>query len=216
MGMIPKLPQAQVPRIIPTGAKGLELYPWDALPVLAPFVVAAGDALAVQQTRVRLGYDDAALYLQFECDDTDIWGTYTQRDDPIYDEEVVELFISPGTATPTRYYEIELSPNGVLFDARIYNPTNQRADLHVDVHWNPAIVHRAWRDDAADRWGGLLAVPWAALVDGPPPTSWRANVYRIERPRGSAPEFSCWSPTFTAPADFHRPDYFGTLVLAES
>ncbi|HEY6323364.1 MAG TPA: hypothetical protein VJA16_17615 [Thermoanaerobaculia bacterium] len=70
----------------------------------------------------------------------------------------------------------------------------------------------------------LADFPWAKATEpalpagsrpaaGQPPRRWRANFYRIERPRGSPPELSCWSPTLTEPADFHRPDRFGVLEL---
>jgi hypothetical protein len=42
---------------------------------------------------------------------------------------------------------------------------------------------------------------------------WRANFYRIERPHDAEPEFSCWSPTMSDPADFHKPAYFGVLEI---
>lgn len=210
------LPEYTVPGA-PAGWAGVDPadWPWHTLPSLPPFRLASGAGPAAQQTRARLCYDEAALHIQFECDDADIWGTLTRHDDPIYDEEVAEVFISPGPATPTRYYEIEISPNNVLFDGRIHNPTGLRADLELDLGWDPPIAHRAWRDDANNRWGALLALPWADLAPGRhPPAVWRANFFRIERPRGADPEFSCWSPTFTDPADFHRPAFFGTLVLA--
>jgi hypothetical protein len=61
---------------------------------------------------------------------------------------------------------------------------------------------------AGDGSGGEPAPPAS-----PPPRRWRANFYRIERPRGGRPELSCWSPTFTDPPDFHRPERFGVLEL---
>ena len=192
----------------------VEQLPRARVPRLAPLTLAGGSAPAIWQTAVRLCYDDAALYMHFECDDGDIWGSYTQRDEPIYEEEVVEVFFAPGSATPKRYAELEISPNGVLFDALVDNPTGLRADLLADTSWNPAVRARAWRDDAASRWGALLIVPWAEIAPGvAPPPIWRANFFRIERPRGGAAEYSCWSPTLTEPADFHKPAYFGTLEL---
>lgn len=209
------LPHATVPRAPAAWATyDPTTWPWAELAPLPPLLLADGSGPAVWQTSVRLCYDDAALYVRFECDDAEIWGSYTRRDDPLYDEEVVELFFAPGPATPTRYAEIEISPNGVLFDALIDNPTGLRADLRVDTSWNPLVRVHAWRDDAAQRWGALLALPWAEIAPGvAPPLVWRANFFRIERPRGRAAEFSCWSPTLSDPADFHRPAFFGTLAL---
>jgi hypothetical protein len=58
-----------------------------------------------------------------------------------------------------------------------------------------------------------MVIPWRDVHDGETPRIWRANFFRIERPRGGDHEFSCWSPTFTDPPDFHRPGFFGRLIL---
>ncbi len=213
---------ANIPRLIiprSPGEWGRQTDPatwlWHPVPALPPLTLADGSGPAQQQTTTRVCYDTQALYVRFDCEDQDIWGTYTKRDDPIYDEEVVEVFLSPGKADPVRYYEFEVSPNGVLFDARVYNPTSQRTQLEVDEAWDcPGIRWKAGRDAAAKHWWVVMVVPWAAVAPSDHlPSVWRANFYRIERPRDALPEFSCWSPTFTEPADFHKPAYFGVLEL---
>ena len=216
MNIPEQLPHALVPRA-PTAwdaSANPTIWRWHELPALPPFTLADGSAPAIWQTTVRLCYDDAGLYVHFECEDRDIWGSYTQRNDPIYDEEVVEVFFAPGMVTPKRYAELEISPNGVLFDALVDNPTGLRADLHVDPSWDPLLRTYVWRDDRAEHWGALLMLPWPEIAPGvAPPPIWRANFFRIERPRNAAPEFSCWSPTLSDLADFHRPAYFGTIEL---
>ncbi len=128
----------------------------------------------------------------------------------------MELFIAPGEDDPPNYFEFEISPNGALFDARVHNPTSQRSDMVVDVTWNCAGIRwYAERRDDAGCWWAALAIPWQAVKPrGALPTVWRANLFRIDRPRSGRPEFSCWSPTETDPADFHKPAFFGLLVLA--
>jgi len=188
---------------------------WQDVPTLPPFHLADGSGTAIQQTAVRVCYDATALYVRFDCTDQDIWGTFTHRDDPIYDEEVVEVFLAPGLDIPTQYAEIEISPNGVLFDAWVQNPTGDRAQMVVDTAWDwPGIVWRTEKIEQEKRWWATLILPWAGIAPADSlPTVWRANFYRIERPRNGDPEFSCWSPTLTAPADFHRPARFGTLRI---
>ena len=212
-------PRLRVPRAPRTWDLHAELsaWVWDDVPVLPPFVLADGTGLARQQTVARVCYDLQALYVRFDCDDRDIWGTYTQRDEPIYDEEVVEVFVGPGEADPIHYYEFEVSPNGVLFDAEIYNPSSERADIVIAPDWNcEGIRWQAGRNDAERHWWAIMVIPWLSVMPpGGLPALWRANFYRIERPRDAGPEFSCWSPTMTQPADFHKPAYFGTLVLAD-
>jgi Carbohydrate-binding family 9 len=211
------LPHLRVPRAPANWAHDADpaTWIWGNIPALPPFIVAAGSGPALQQTTAHVCYDDAALYVRFDCQDRDIWGAYTQRDDPIYDEEVVEVFIAPGSAAPAHYYEFEVSPNGVLLDALIDNPTAQRADLRVDFEWDcPGLRWWAGRDDDAGQWWAALAIPWAGIGSARRPAAiWRANFYRIERPRDAEPEFSCWSPTYVEPIDFHKPACFGMLYL---
>ena len=64
-------------------------------------------------------------------------------------------------------------------------------------------------------------MPFAGLLapgeeQGEVPRIWRANFYRIERPRQppeAGPELTAWAPTLVSPADFHKPARFGLLVL---
>ena len=209
---------------------------WARAATLGPLVLADGSAAARQATTVRVGWDPAMLYVRFECADRDAWGTLTRRNDPIYSEEAVEVFLAPGAGDPRRYFELEVSPLGTLFAARVHNPTARRADLVADTSWDCAGLE--WQAEPTGHgqdWRAALAIPWAGLLDrgaaaggepqtvqrgaagpppaAPPPRLWRANFYRIERPRDGAAELSCWSPTLTDPPDFHRPARFGLLEI---
>src|SRR5208337_2896774 len=81
--------------------------------------VETGDA-PLQPTETRMLYDDDFLYVAFHCVDSDIWGSLLHRNDPIYGEEVVEVFIDP-TRRRRCYIELEVSPLNVLFEAFIIN-----------------------------------------------------------------------------------------------
>lgn len=215
--MTTPLPRLYAPRMADDWNHGRALadWNWEGAATLPPFTLADGSGPAVQQTVTRVCYNGHALFVRFDCADRDIWGTYTERDDPIYDEEVVEVFIGPGEATPVDYYEFEVSPNGVLLDLTVHNPSGDRADMPTDFAWNcPGIQWAAGRENAGNRWWAVFAIPWVSIgVGGDLPRLWRANFYRIERPRDGAAEFSCWSPTLTDPADYHKPARFGYLEL---
>jgi hypothetical protein len=189
------------------------------VPQLPPLLLADGSGPARQQTAVRLAWDEVALHVRFDCADRDAWGTFTRRDDPIYQEEAVEVFLAPGAVDPARYCEFEVSPRGTLFDAVIWNPDSDRATMRADPAWDcPGLRWETGAGAASQDWWATLAIPWKGLVpdipETPLPEVWRANFYRIERPRdGTAAEFSAWSPTLTAPTDFHQPARFGRLSL---
>lgn len=212
------VPAWQVSRLAsshPAGAALADL-PWSDLAALSALRLSDGSGDAVQRTAVRLAWDDAALYVRFDCEDRDAWGTFTRRDEPLYQEEVVEIFLAPGSAVPASYAELEVSPRGTLFDAWVENPDGRRETMRVDPAWECSGLR--WETGSTgvrEDWWTALAIPWAALAaNGLRPASLRANFYRIERPRDGGPaEWSAWSPTLVDPPDFHRPARFGLLTL---
>jgi len=164
-------------------------------------------------TTVDLHDDGERLTVAAVADDPHPWATLVTRDGDLYTEEVIELFLAPGAATPRRYFELEVNPLGAEFDAAIDSPHGDRRDLRVDRAWRcDGLVSRVEVDRVRGRWRTELSLPWRALAPEPLPDRWRLNVYRIDRPPGGAPEFTAWSPTWARPADFHRPARFGFLT----
>lgn len=75
-------------------------------------------------TTVRLCYDDAFLYLLFECEDDDLFVLYDERDGYLWESDVVELFLQPPILNERKlpvYYEFEIAPNNAVFDAEMVN-----------------------------------------------------------------------------------------------
>lgn len=168
-----------------------------------------------QPTRLTLTADARALHVRFDCVDRDPWTTFGRRDEPLWQQEVVEVFLAPGESDPRRYVELEVSPAGVLFDAIVDHPTGHRRDLVADTFWDcPGLDWAAGL--AAGGWWATLEIPWRsvleALGEADEPGVWRANFYRVDRPRNGEPdEYSAASPTLVTPADFHRPERFGVM-----
>jgi len=96
-------------------------------------------------TEVVVFADDERLNVLFLSKDEGIVATHLLHDAPLYDEDVVEIFLSP--AMPTRYYEIEVNPLGTTFDARIDSPDGTRATMRADT------IRFAGRSNAARRRG---------------------------------------------------------------
>jgi hypothetical protein len=139
---------------------------------------------------------------------------------------VYEVFLT-ALDPPTLYFEFEINPLGTLFDARVTSPDLVRATMNADAAWNL----RGFRGTSRvrpGRWSATLTIPMAPLlseVNALTPNlsrreredvngggaSWRANFYRVDR--GARDEFSAWSPTGKAPADFHEARRFGRLTL---
>lgn len=167
------------------------------------------------RTTARLLYDDRFLYVAFDVEDPDVWGTLRKRDDPIYNEEVVEVFLD-ANADGRTYNELQVSPHNVLFDA--YFPARRQG---MDTSWDSgmrAAVHvRGTLDAPEDRdegWTAELAIPFERLAEVPhlppkPGDRWRFNLYRLEHVGRRQVEGQAFSPLFVG--DFHALPRFGWL-----
>jgi len=173
----------------------------------------------VQPTAFHVCRTQTDLHVKFGCVDRDIWGTFTKRDDPLYEEEVVEVFLCP-TGDLRHYYEFEVSPRNVIFDAKIFSPDLYRRTMQVETSWDcPDLQTSVTVDGTLDErtdvdrsWTVDIAIPFAAFPEVAPPQGgdvWRGNFYRIDR--ADPPEFTAWSPTEESPANFHVPERFGYI-----
>jgi hypothetical protein len=175
-----------------------------------------------QHTEVRLLYSGTRLYVAFHCQDDYIWGTYDQRDSPIYHEECVEVFLNPA-GSDHQYYEINVSPKNTVFDACILtNRVNQKeAEGFTGLtDFDPAMTTKVHIEGElgipgkGKYWSVEYAIPFCELFGAPNPVpvpgdQWRMNLYRIDSPEKGEPGYYAWNPT--GKIDFHRPWKFGIL-----
>lgn len=195
---------------------------WTSAVALPRFVLHDGQPTR-QATTARLCWADTALYIAFEVGDDDIWGTYRERNSPIYDEEVVEVFLDL-TGEGECVFEFEVSPHNVVLDG----VNLRRGDkFDWDDTWScdglvTAVAVDGQPDDLSTTdtgWTATLAIPFAGLGRSTPVPGerWRANLFRIDRPRrGGSDEYQAWCPTqgTGAPPLYCVPARFGTLVFA--
>ena len=168
------------------------------------------------KTEARALYDDTFLYFSFRCRDDNIWATLKTRDQHLWDEEVVEVFLQ-ADPRQTSYIEFEVNPLGTMLDIYLLDI---RKPLHYES-WNSQQLKWAVQvfgsvdGKSGDReWTCELAVPLEDVVTAkhlPPQAGdrWRLNLYRVELlPK---PALLAWSPTLKD--DFHLPEKFGELVF---
>jgi hypothetical protein len=168
-------------------------------------------------TSVATCYDNQNLYLAFVCNDKDIFSYYTYRDEYLWQEECVEVFIDIDE-DPNNYVEIEVSPNNILFDSFIVDTANidlietpkfNLKDIETGVQVDGTVNQR---DDLDHRWTVEIAIPLVELFPLPDNSTLsnrqiKINFYRIDRDE-DGPGFYAWSPTS---GRFHKPSKFGIL-----
>jgi hypothetical protein len=173
----------------------------------------------------RVFYDDAHLYLAFIVADDDLAGGFPAgaRDAHLWTRDTVEVMIDPdGDGDNRDYYEIQISPQNLVFDSRFddYNqPRGGAAGPFGHEDWtadiDSAVAVSGTLDDARDRDEGYVVearVAFASFAKArrlPPAPGdvWRANFYAMENNAGLA-----WSPIL-GQGNFHRASRFGRLVF---
>ncbi len=161
-------------------------------------------------------YDDSFLYFSFRSVDDNIWATLKRRDQHLWDEEVVEIFLQ-ADPQQTSYIELEVNPLGTMLDIYLLDI---RKPLHYEswnsekLKWGVQVIGTVDGKSGDQEWTCEIALPMEDIVTAPhlPPRAgdrWRLNLYRVEKK--PAPELLAWSPTFKD--DFHLPGMFGELVF---
>jgi hypothetical protein len=181
------------------------------------------------RTRFQARWDEAALHVRFDAMDDSPWHTMTRRDDHIWEEEVVELFLD-ADGSGRNYAELEINPINVVCDLRVETPWPNLRSL---TSWDWAGIETAvapLKDPhgTVEGWTAVGRLPWAGLRSLYPVESglvlppvagatWRFNVFRIKRPGGpKAPDTGVIYAALSKPAgpSFHDPAAFRALKLA--
>ncbi len=174
----------------------------------------------MQETAVRLLWDDENLYVSYDVEDVDITAVFENRDDPTYRDDAVEIFINPMPDQVAIYVGLEMNARGVLFDYIMYDAARTIRQLDLkDVRIATNLRGTLNQRDDQDRgWSLEVAIPWSNFADwGPRPrvgTVWRANFNRWD---GVQPDrrMSIWSDPQNDRSWPHAPERFGEIVFVE-
>ena len=186
------------------------------------FVNTMDGSAAAQKTEAKVLWDDKFVYVAFSMEDKDVWTTKTTRDDKLWTEEAVEVFIDADGDGKT-YVELQTNPKGAIFDSYLplyrANQNDFDAGMKVAVNVDGTVDNR---DDVDKGWTVEMQIPFDAAkgkekeMKGVPPvvgTQWRVNFFRMDMPKGKPQVGTSWSPPLVP--DFHKLDQFGTLVFGD-
>jgi len=172
---------------------------WQSAVVATPFLDHETNKPVSQQTAVRVLYDDNALYVGFECQESrmDILSsTVTQQGGPVFLDDSIEIFLAPYPfASHDNYYHLSANVDGVQ-----YSSHNALTD------WD-SYGWQAQTSRGEDAWFAEIRIPFEILsARGHGAPYWRVNFARNEIPRHQT---SSWA--FVGPK-FHTPSKFGGLL----
>jgi len=207
---------------------------WKKAESTGNFQIFTGLELSPLKTTAKMVWDEEKLYIAFECEDPDLYSTFKNKDEALYNEDVVEVFVSEMSLNRDNFVEYEVSVLGTLFDCYLIVPyagimdwaspfeagvkavgtVNKPGDkdtgytVEMAIPFTDFYVRKPWNKED---WKDLTPKDGGTI---------RLNLYRIDysTPKelgkpGTKPVFITWSPTITGA--FHRPHRFGILTFAD-
>ena len=121
-----------------------------------------------KQTKVKVLWDDEALYVGAQLTDDTIWATETDPNKPTFIDNDFEIFLAPQDSSH-RYYEMEMNALNVLWDLFMERP--QRDCVRRILSWDVLGIEHAVKiegklnDPSADNkfWSVEVKIPWFSL-----------------------------------------------------
>ena len=201
---------------------------WQAAALTERFIHHEDGAATILSTQAKFLWDDKYFYIGFICEDPDVWATLENRDDHLWNGEVVEILCDPD-GDGLNYFEVQVNPLETILDLTLDKAYS--AGGQADLDWNlDSIKARVWVEgtlnnlDSIDvQWQCEVALPFNELAFmGPtlhfPPLNgeeWRILVTRYDYGRTGAQlkEVSAWNQTNSS--SFHVPERFGRIFFSE-
>ena len=199
----------------------LDELSWQWAAKLGLFVKADHDTSTLFHTDAMLLWDERNLYVAFICADSDIWSTKNRRDDSLFEEESVEIFIGP-YGDEGKFIELGVNPLNTVYDLLISKAYSLGGK--ADWSWNikglqTAVMVDGTVNERSDRdvgWTVEIAIPWEAMdklwpgVSIPPKNGdkWRLKLLRIDRPGSGRIGIIGW-------CDSPHPGKFGFLKFSK-
>lgn len=161
----------------------------------------------------QAAWDESGLYIRLTAREKNILNRFAEQNDPVYLDSCLEFFFSPESSDP-RYFNFEMNPSGALL-----------IGFGSDRHNRSRLVQPNWRNlfqiapfAIADGWGITLKIPTSFIriffPDFSPEAgkALRCNFYKCGD-ETVTPHFIAWNPLDIPQPDFHRPEFFGNLLL---
>lgn len=132
-------------------------------------------------TYVQILWADEGLFIGFKMPEKNVaalTATCTQRDEPVYMDDCVELFLDP-TASREEYFQIAVNPAGTVFDGR-----SSSSDFKA---WNaPNLKTAVFKEK--DYWSIEIFIPYSDLGQKRPAmnSEWLGNFSRTKKTKPEA------------------------------
>jgi hypothetical protein len=212
---------------------------WKAAPWTDAFVDIEGDKKPKPRfrTRVKMLWDDEALFIAAELEEPHVWATLKEHDSVIFHDNDFEVFLDPDGDNHL-YGELELNALNTTWDLLLTKPyrdgghavnaweiTGLKTAVKIDGTLNdPRDTDTGWTVEIKWPWKGLKELVKDAAPVMPPKDGdqWRINFSRVEwdtkvvdgKYQKTAPNEHNWVWSPQGAIDMHRPERWGYLQFS--
>lgn len=216
---------------------------WKNIPWTADFTDIEGDKRPAPylQTRAKMAWDNDGMYFASLMEEPHVWGTITEHDAVIYQDNDFEIFLNPSGDTHN-YLEYEVNALGTVWDLYLSKPyrdgpavlnnwefTGMKSAVHIDGTINdPSDVDRSWSVEVFIPWESIYQ-PVRRKEKPQPGEQMRVNFSRVQwitdisegkykkTPMPGETEVRehnwVWAPTEVV--DIHRPEFWGFVQFSD-
>lgn len=163
----------------------------------------------------RVARTEDALVVDFRVSGLDLRAQNTEDNGRQWEDSCVEVFIQDPEKAD--YYNFEINALGKVLacygpvrEGRTRRPEEQMKKILRFAHLEGGPLDK----DGIQTWRVGVVIPFELIGIHPDnlPHSIRANFYKCGD-KTAHPHYVSWSPIDTPKPDFHRPDFFGELIL---
>ncbi len=171
-------------------------------------------------TEVKLFYSESHFHILFKVYEQEPRVTYYNMNDPVYKDSCVEFFFNPTPGPDKRYLNFEMNAAGTLL-LSIGEDRNHRSrvnDLDPGIFKIKTFNGTTLEKAETSFWTLEYSIPFDFInkyfKEFYPESGRRiaANFYKCGDDT-KLPHFGCWNPINCPSPDFHRPEFFGMLLL---
>ena len=172
-----------------------------------------GRSVYTPEAAVRVCYGNDAFYVRFDITEDHILAVNTQPNGPVHEDSCVEWFINPCPDISDKYVNFEINAIGTMHAALGAGRHERKlldAAMHGMVDIKPYIDSPYWRME--------YTVPFEffhrlyGAIDFTNGYKMKGNFYKCSN-NNRKPHWLCWNKIGSPQPDFHRPEWFGDIIL---
>jgi hypothetical protein len=193
---------------------------WDAVPCASVDTNPWQAGGPLPPCEARVAFCGNRLHVLLKAWETDLRVVTHAPNGPVWEDSCVEFFLNPAPARDGRYLNFEINAEGVMLlgfgqareNRRLLDFDPALFGIWADV---PAGGASAWKEPFY-RIGFSIPVSFLEGLYGPLGLgcgSRLAGNFQKCGENTANPHYGCWNPILTPAPDFHRPEFFGDIII---